>query len=448
MKITSKLATLSDTKKLIENDSDYCPIITETDKECKFNYYSNILLNCNDFILGDLQDNFCGRVLSSLSEYKSSDIRIDCILYLCGDIEDLINHVISHEIYVVKEYSTNYDTESFDYKVISIGEVPINVYNCGVYFRQFFDSKDDYFDKFNNEHKTQDLSESNKKGVSYRKGIYLTRVAKYSDKTKFKLLRCSTNLKGPTENFRDNDNKIINKVNKVRKFFFEDSAELNHVLGQVYENKVESDNKQKKAKIKKHSDKTKDMPRNGLMAFCTFYKDFTGIGKNGWNTQIKHLKHSKTDIYDYTYKNQSVLTKLHFELKKCVKDPEKKYTKQFDITLYPNSVFMMSLEINRLYTHEIVPSTLPVEYLPTRLGYVIRCSNTDAVFKDGRTYIVNYNERGVQRKLVPLEQPTEENITELRELYYKENFTTEKVSYVGIYYSMNSGDYLEPTYYI
>jgi hypothetical protein len=42
------------------------------------------------------------------------------------------------------------------------------------------------------------------------------------------------------------------------------------------------------------------MPKNGLMAFCTFYKDM-------------HLfKKSTVDPFDYIYKDTSILTKLRF----------------------------------------------------------------------------------------------------------------------------------------
>jgi hypothetical protein len=49
----------------------------------------------------------------------------------------------------------------------------------------------------------------------------------------------------------------------------------------------------------------------------------------------------------------------------------------------------MSLEMNRLYTHEISPSHLPMDLIPLRLGYVIRCSKTKAIYKDNKTYIFN-----------------------------------------------------------
>ena len=36
--------------------------------------------------------------------------------------------------------------------------------------------------------------------------------------THFKLLRCSTNLDGPTENFKDTDREIVNKLNENNLF--------------------------------------------------------------------------------------------------------------------------------------------------------------------------------------------------------------------------------------
>lgn len=48
-----------------------------------------------------------------------------------------------------------------------------------------------------------------------RKGIYITKIDGFDGEIKFKLLRCSSNLKGPTDNFREADNEIINTVNNI-----------------------------------------------------------------------------------------------------------------------------------------------------------------------------------------------------------------------------------------
>jgi len=163
------------------------------------------------------------------------------------------------------------------------------------------------------------------------------------------------------------------------------------------------------------------MPKNAVMAFCSFYKQNLG----------STFKNQKNNL-----DNENVLTKLRFRFKKEAYDD--KYEKKFDIVLHPNSVFLIPLFTNRIYTHEIIPSNLPVDKLPTRMGYVIRCSNTNSVYKDGKTFIVKDN------KYIELEEPTDEGIKELKNLYYKENRTIEKVFYDKFYFSLNRGDYTKP----
>jgi hypothetical protein len=403
-------------------------------------------------------NNFCGLVITDIKNNidKLTDIDKDTLLYLCGDISYIKANVSLDKftnIYIIRElsyaselsyYSSSYlqlhhihKVLSVNYSLINLGEVPINIHNVGVLFKQFFNTPKDYFKSLSEEHNFQSLTESNKQGTSYRKGLYISKVERDNDETKFNLLRCSTNLDGPTDNFRQTDNEIIEKVNNIGKYFFEQKADLNHVLAQVYENTKEggvNQNKEVKARIKSHSDKTKDMPRNALMAFCTFYKNYQG--NDFLPEELTKFKKSQDDIFDYVYKSTSVLTHLRFRLKNMVEDET--LTKHFDVILYPNSVFLMSLNTNRLYTHEIIPSTLPVDSIPTRLGYVIRCSTTKAVFKDNQTFIINGN------KHIKLEEPTEENRKELKEKYYVENLTDELVYYNDIYYSMNKGDYTMP----
>lgn len=126
-----------------------------------------------------------------------------------------------------------------------------NIYNVGYFFKNFFDSEQDYFNLIENSHHFQSLTESNKSGSAYRKGIYLTKVEKNNDHVKFNLLRCSTNLDGPTDNLREIDNYIIEKVNKASKECFKDEipAELNHVLAQIYNNVVTENKKEKKQQL-------------------------------------------------------------------------------------------------------------------------------------------------------------------------------------------------------
>jgi hypothetical protein len=381
-----------------------------------------------------LKQNFCGIVITKINDQLISDLVlsldwIDRIIYLCGNIHkiyDIVKDIKLKTIYIIKELS--YDYEEFcekclplGSKFIDIGKVPINIHNVGIYFRKFFDFED-CFNLIKSEHNFQTLTESNKPNNALRKGIYLTKVEESNDGLKFNLLRCSSNLDGGTDNFRNTDNEIITQVNNISQCFFEEKAELNHVLAQIYEN-----NDKGKAKIKAHSDKTKDMPKNALIAFCTFYDNIT---KN------EKIKKSKIDMFDYCYNETSVLTKLCFKLKHCVKDNN--LTKKFNITLYPNSVFIIPLSTNRMYTHEIRPSALPFDKINTRMGYVIRCSNTKAIFKDGQTYI---NDNG---SYIKLEKINKGDMTKLRTLYYEENTTDNIINYGSINFSMNEGNTHRP----
>lgn len=386
-----------------------------------------IITKNNEHMITYLNENFCGKVISDIDVFNN--MKYTGIVYIYGDIKAIFKKMKCdwYNVNIIYELSIN----EMDGHIVTLGEVPININNVGVYFRNFFNNEKDYHKLIMKEHKFQKLTESNKKNKALRSGIYLTKVEKQDKDIKFKLLRCSTNFTGPTDNFRESDKEIIENVNKMRKLFYKDSYELNHVLAQTYHNTI-SDDKERKAVIKRHSDKTKDMPKNGLIAFCTFYENYT---KDGFN-HLTCVNKSKKDSYDYVYKgNTSVLTKLRFVLKSTVKD--EKYVKKFDVTLYPHSVFIIPLSTNRLYTHEIIPSNLPIQYIPTRMGYVIRCSNTNALFKNNKTYI---DDNG----LIELTEPTKDGIERLKALYRDENITTKLVEYKGFNFSLNEGDYIEP----
>jgi hypothetical protein len=277
------------------------------------------------------------------------------------------------------------------------------------------------------------LTESNKPGKALRKGIYLSEVRReispeQQEMLHYHLLRCSSNLQGATDNFREIDHKVVQRIREAANYVFEQETSLNHVLAQIYENQKKEDNKESKARIKAHSDKTKDMPTNALIAFCTFYD----------NSNFEHLKPSNTDRYDWCYKGVSGLTRLHFKLKKTVEDDT--LVKEFTVVLYPNSVFFIPLSTNRLYTHEIKPSMLNMDKIPTRMGYVVRCSNAEALFVNGQAYL---KENG---KLIPLEDMTQEGMDDLKNSYMEENETEKQVKYGEIRFSMNLGDYQKPIY--
>ncbi|MDX6183036.1 hypothetical protein SGQ44_12005 [Flavobacterium sp. Fl-77] len=375
-------------------------------------------------------ENFCGTVVKSFSEIQPP--LDNKKMYVCGDLEELKND--TNTLYIIKELSVNYQKcHQENFHITDLGKVPILISNAGVYFRDMFDK--DYFDKIKSEHIFQHLTESNKDSLALRKGIYLTQVSKEENAEEneilhYRLLRCSSNFTGPTDNFRQTDHIIINALNDAARYSFEQETKVNHVLVQLYENKVKTaeNSKEVKSKIKAHSDKTKDMPKEGIIVFCTFYDD----------ANFDQLKPSKKDKYDWCYKETSGLTKLHFKLKSTVTDAA--LEKEFSVTLYPNSAFLIPLSTNRFYTHEIRPSVLNVDKIPVRMGYVARCSNLEAVHMNGQTYI---KENG---QLIKLAEMTSETMVDLRNSYYQENRYEKKVEYGKIHFSMNSGDYEKPIF--
>ncbi|WP_217130483.1 hypothetical protein [Streptomyces sp. AC558_RSS880] len=353
-------------------------------------------------------------------------------VYLCGDMSGISGHRLraAARVFVVRELSHGYD-EDVDqpWPLADLGRVPVRVHGLGVYYRRFFGLGTDHFERIRAEHAFQSLTESTKPGTAHRSGIYLTPVTRNDDELHFRLLRCSTNFSGPTENFRPTDTRIVESLNREAATVFRNQAPLNHVLAQIYHNTVATaDRKQSKARISAHADKTKDMPVNGIMAFCTFY--------DGLDT----LQPLAEDAFDYGVKGVSGLTRLHFRLKEPTEEPDgTTLPRQFTLTLHPGSVFFMPLSTNRLYAHEIRPSMLDAGSLPTRLGYVVRCSSTEAVHRNGRTFLKAAGD------LVELEPPTQAGMDELRRLYAEENRTSSFIDYGdGFLFSMNTGDYLAP----
>jgi len=387
---------------------------------------------------------FCGTMLTDLSRLPSL---CRTTVFLCGDIakadgEALQKIEAADRVFIVRQLSHNYD-ESIRWPVVDSGRVPILLHGMGVYFRRFFEhahSNESYFNRISTDHAFQALTESTKPGTAHRTGIYLTPVEQQGEDLHFRVLRCSSNLSGPTGNFRTTDRQIVSALNEEARLIFENEASMNHVLAQIYRNTSSADigkkkKKDAKARIKAHSDKTKDMPPNGIMAFCTFYDQLD---------QLQPLD----DGFDYgNRKGVSGLTRLHFKLKAAVAaHPGCTLTPEFSVTLYPNSVFFMPLSTNRTYTHEIRPGALNAELLPSRLGYVVRCSATEAVHSKGQTFL-----KLPHQCIVPLEPPTKGGMAELRALYHEENSSDTVVEY-GVeqgrfLFSMNSGDYEKPVIY-
>lgn len=338
-------------------------------------------------------------------------------VYLAGDAHAILNNLKLQSFKVVYDLSYHYD-DSMSF--VMSAQLPIDVHGVGIFFRNLFfeQSFSHYFDKLSSEHKFQRLTLSKMNTAAYRSGLYLSHVEDTDEGRAFHLLRCSTNFRGPTENFTDTDREILAVLEKQIKQLLPDAATPNHVLAQIYHNTLNN----KKARISRHSDKTKDMPDNGVIAFCSFYHFDCSSS----------VKQSSADPFDWRYKRDvpenSVLPRLHFQLKK----EGSHWKRSFEVKLYPNSVFVIPLSTNRLYTHAVEPPGLPSDKLPTRMGYVARCSNVKAVFKDGTTYIDN----------TPLSKDYSDEL--LKFLYYVENTSDEIVQYPPIYFSFNDGDYLKP----
>lgn len=403
--------------------------------EARIRSTNNILLVLSQIEDRGLLKDFCGSVIPADDISSSSPGFSGKTVYLCGEISkaSALGLEAAERVFVVKEFSHGFNEGSGggNWELVEAARVPILVHGVGVYYRRFFDPGLDYFNRICTEHTFQSLTESNKPGKAHRTGIYLTPVERNGEDLHFRLLRCSTNLAGPTENFRANDRHIVDALNQEASFIFQDHALLNHVLAQIYNNTAAgAEQKQSKATISAHADKTKDMPANGIMAFCTFYD------------QLEKLRPLTNDAYDYGYKETSGLTRLRFRLKEPgLERAGSSLPSQFTVTLYPDSVFFMPLSTNRLYTHEIQSSTLDAGRLPTRLGYVVRCSSAEAVHKNGCTFLK------LDRNLVQLEPPGPEGVEDLRRLYAEENKTEAFIEYGDKFrFSMNQGDYLAPEY--
>ena len=396
--------------------------------EARINFSKNILITLSKISDERLVKDFCGSVkaIESLGRVCLAGKTV----YLCGDLSNVESIVEAlkdaKRVLVIEEYCES-ETYQHHWPVVGIGQVPFLIHGVGVYYRQFFDRKRDYFSAVTSEHVFQNLTESTKPGKAHRRGLYLTAIQQQADELHFRLLRCSTNLSGPTDNFRSVDWHIVGAINREANYIFENHAPLNHVLAQIYDNDPQ---RQTKAKIKPHADKTKDMPSDGIMAFCTFYNQ----------EQLNKLTSMSDDPFDYGYKRSSGLTRLDFRLKASV-EQRGSLPERFSVTLYPGSVFFMPLSTNRLYTHEIRPSVLDAAMLPTRLGYVVRCSSTEAVYKNEATFLKYDGE------LVALQPATVDGMQDLKKLYAEENKTEAEIEYGHKFrFSMNKGDYCAPSY--
>jgi len=81
---------------------------------------------------------------------------------------------------------------------------------------------------------------------------------------------------------------------------------------------------------------------------------------------------------------------------------------------------------------------LSFDKIPVRMGYVVRCSKTKAIFKNDQTYINENSE------YIKLEKVNDNDFVGLRKLYYEENTTDKIINYGKVNFSMNMGDHLPP----
>ncbi|MFJ1754089.1 hypothetical protein [Kitasatospora sp. NPDC088134] len=378
---------------------------------------------------GDLARDFLGTVATPADLASGAVDPTGRTVYLCGDPAEVDEHRLrtAGRVFRVHEHVADGALE----EAVGPGRVPRRVHGLGAYYPRFFAPDGGHFARIRAEHAFQTLTESTKPGTAHRSGIYLTPVERDGADLRFRLLRCSTNLSGPTENFGPTDTRIVAALNREADALFRGHAPLNHVLAQTYHNTPATEGrKQTKARISAHADKTKDMPANGIMAFCTFYD---GLDR------LRPL--AGDDPHDLGVQGVSGLTRLHFRRKEAARTAqEAELPEQFTVTLHPGSVFFMPLSTNRRYAHEIRPAALDAALLPTRLGYVVRCSATPAVHRDGRTLIELAGE------LVELEPPTEAGLAELRQRYAEENRSSAFIDYGDEFrFSMNSGDYRAPS---
>ena len=407
-------------------------MFTAESEEARIEDADNTLVAPAELQGNDLIRDFFGAVITPEDLASGSHDLAHKTVYLCGDVSGISGRHLhaADRVFVVRDLSRGYhEGDDQPWALVGLGRVPVRVHGAGVYYPRFFDLDADHFGRISAEHEFQSLTESTKPGTARRRGIYLTPVTRNGDELHFRLLRCSTNLSGPTEGFGPTDTHIVEALNREAAAVFRNHAPLNHVLAQIYHNTLATaERKQSKAKISAHADKTKDMPVNGIMAFCTFYD------------RLDKLKPLAEDAFDYGVKRTSGLTRLRFRLKDPVGEHDgAALPSQFTVTLHPGSVFFMPLSTNRLYTHEIRPSALDAAQLPTRLGYVVRCSNTEAVHKNGDTFLK------APEDLVKLGPPTQAGMDELRKLYAEENRTSSFIEYGDRFpFSMNTGDYLAP----
>ena len=100
-----------------------------------------------NLLFESIKNNFCGKVLTTLNDYIYTE---STLLYLCGNINKIyLNNKLDQynftEILIINELSHNIDINMINYTLISINEVPLNIHNVGIFFKNMFSLDKNYF---------------------------------------------------------------------------------------------------------------------------------------------------------------------------------------------------------------------------------------------------------------------------------------------------------------
>jgi hypothetical protein len=351
-----------------------------------------------------LKLHFCGKVVENVREIKRS---INTIIYFCG------NALRSPlDAFVIKELSYNITTQS----TVSLGAVPINISGAGIMFRRFF-TKDCIFSEITNDRAFKQVTENCGSEKIAHTGLFLSPVERHRDGLKYYIQRSRMVCSEPLSCMKTIDAEITSLVNVSVNSFFKSKVRFNHIFADLH-----SPAENRKYKPFNKSENTKDMHADALIAYCTFYKDYDGLD---------FIRQSSDDsIFDCAYGGTSIFPKMRFKLKRDA--PLDKYMRNsFTVTLYPNSLFVISLSTNRFYTHEVImPNTKKL----TRVNYTLCSSKTWVLFRN-RPYIY---ENGILTRMDKI------GGERLEELCSKENNSSIKIDYPNVYCSLSEGDYKEP----
>lgn len=111
----------------------------------------------------DVRDAFFGRVVTNLESITAQHIALASRLYLCGNVDKIMSELAAlttHKTcYVVRKVSFNMG--SYVIKTIGVGQMPLDCFGVGVYFRRLFDESQ-IFDNVESEYTFQTLTNRTK----------------------------------------------------------------------------------------------------------------------------------------------------------------------------------------------------------------------------------------------------------------------------------------------